>query len=128
MCYFVKQINNFWQKFSEGKECKIKRGVKLYYVIKDKITVQQKIFYGKERDKLLEEQNDYRNRRNTNYKELIRSYAELENKLKAFEEKVTIFNSEIKIKYLETMFIANHRKPTMQQTNRTFILMTTFGV
>ena len=52
-----------------------------------------KKFIMKNRDKLLEKQKDYRNKRNTDYKDLLRSYAELENKLKALKEKVTINDS-----------------------------------
>ena len=62
---------------------------------KNIISFQQKIYYEKNRDELIEKQNDYKNKRNTDYKELLRSYAELENKLKALEEKVTIKDSEV---------------------------------
>ena len=48
--------------------------------------MQQKIYHEKNRDKLLQKQNDYRNKSNTDYKELHKSYVELENKLKALEE------------------------------------------
>ena len=40
----------------------------------------------KNKDKLLQKQNDYSKKRSTDYKELQRSYVELENKLKALEE------------------------------------------
>ena len=46
------------------------------------------------RDKLLQKQNDYTNKRNTELKKLLRSSAELENKLKALEEKIKISDSE----------------------------------
>ena len=49
----------------------------------------------KKRDKLLQKQNDYRNKRNTDFKDLHRYYVELQNKLKALEEKVNINDSEI---------------------------------
>ena len=42
------------------------------------------------RDKLLQKQNDYTNKRNTELKELLRSSAELENEVKALEEKIKI--------------------------------------
>ena len=45
-------------------------------------------------DKLLQKQNDYRNKGNTDFKDLVRSYVELQNKLKALEEKLTINDSE----------------------------------
>ena len=41
----------------------------------------------KNRDKLLEKQNDYRNKRNIEFKNLVKSYAELQNNLKTLEEK-----------------------------------------
>ena len=39
----------------------------------------------KNRHKLLQKQNDYRNKKNTDFKELQRSYIELQDKLKALE-------------------------------------------
>ena len=88
VCKIEKQINNFYKKYSECKACNIKRGVKRYYNNKDKITNKQKVYYEKNRDKLLEKQNDYSIKKNTESKDLVRSYAELQNKLKALEEKI----------------------------------------
>ena len=93
-CNIEKHINNFYKKYSEWKDCNIKRGVKGYYDNKEKISLQQKIFYEKNRDKLLQKQNDYSKKRSTDYKELHRSYFELQNKLKALEEKIKINESE----------------------------------
>ena len=94
LCNNEKHINNFYKKYSECKDCNIERGVKRYYDNKDKKSIQQKIFYEKNRDKILQKQDDYRNRRNTDFKELHRSYADLQNKLKALEEKVKLNDSE----------------------------------
>ena len=88
VCKIEKHINNFYRKFSECKDCNIKRGEKRYYENKDKISNQQKIYYGKNREKLLQKQNDYRNKRNTEFEVLVRSYAEVENRLNATEEKL----------------------------------------
>ena len=87
VCNIEKHINNFYTKYSECKDCNIKRGIKRYFDNKDKISIEQKIFYEKNRDKIIQKQNDYRNKKNTEFKDLVRSYAELENKLKALEEK-----------------------------------------
>ena len=57
---------------------------------KDKISNQRKLFYEKNRDKFLQKQNN----RYISHKELVRSYTELENKLKALEEKMKINDSE----------------------------------
>ena len=58
-CNIEKPINNFYKRFSECKYCNIKRGKKRYYVSKDKISKQQKIYYERNRDKLLQKQNNY---------------------------------------------------------------------
>ena len=65
VCNIEKHINNFYKKYSECKGCNIKRGVKRYFDKKDKISVQQNLYYEKNRDKLLQKQNDYRIKRNT---------------------------------------------------------------
>ena len=49
--------------------------------------MQQKIYYEKNRDKLLQNQNDYSKKRSTDYKELQRSYGELQNRLKVLKKK-----------------------------------------
>ena len=82
-CNIKKHVNNFYKKYSECKNCNVKRGVKRYYDNKYKISMQQK-----NRDKLLQKQNEYRNKRNTDYKDLVKSYDEIQNKLKALEEKL----------------------------------------
>ena len=63
--------------------------MKGYYDKKDKISIQQKNDYEKNREKLLHKKNDYRNKRNTDFKDLVRSYVELETELKAMEEKIS---------------------------------------
>ena len=94
VCNFEKDINNFYKQYSECEGCNIKRGVKRYYNNKDKISIQQKLYYEKITDKLLQKQIDYRNKRNIDFKELLTSYAELQNKLKALEENLSIKDSE----------------------------------
>ena len=89
-CNIEKSIENFYRKYSECKDCNIKRGVKRNYNNKDKISIQRKIYYEKNREKLLQKQNHYRNKRNTEFEDLVRSYAELENRLKITEENLKI--------------------------------------
>ena len=93
-CNIEKDINNFYKKYSECKDCNIKRGVKRYYDNKDKISNQQKIYYERNRDKLLQKQNNYNKKRSTDYKELQRSYNEIQNKLKSLEEIIKINDAE----------------------------------
>ena len=81
VCNIEKSIDNFYNKYRECKQCNIKRSTKRYYENKNKISNQQKIYYEKNRDKLLKNQNDYNKKRSTDYKEL-------QNKLKALEEKL----------------------------------------
>ena len=52
-CNFEKDINNFYKKYSECKDCNIKRGVKRYYDNKDKLSHQRKLYYEKNKDFLL---------------------------------------------------------------------------
>ena len=47
VCNIEKHINKFYKKYSECKECNIKRGVKRYFDNKTKISNQQKIYYEK---------------------------------------------------------------------------------
>ena len=44
VCKIEKHINNFYRKYSECKDCNIKRRVKRYYNNEDKISIQQKIY------------------------------------------------------------------------------------
>ena len=65
VCNTEKHINNFYKRYSEYKKCNIRRGVKRYYDNKDEKSIQRKIYYEKNRYKLLQKRNDYRNKRNT---------------------------------------------------------------
>ena len=67
----------------------VKEGLKRYYQNKDKLSNQRKIYYEKNREKLLQKQNN----RYTNFKELHRSYVDLQNKLKALEENMSLNDS-----------------------------------
>ena len=78
-----------YNNYTECKDFNSKRSLKCYYENKDKISKQWKYFNEKNREKLLQKQNN----RYINYKELRRSYAELENRLKTMEEKLINFNS-----------------------------------
>ena len=57
-----KSIDNFYNKYRECKQCTIKRSTRRYYENKDKTSMQQKIYLEKNRDKLLQKQNDYSNK------------------------------------------------------------------
>ena len=47
VCNIEKQINKFYKRYSEGKDCNIKRGVKRYSDNKGKLSIQQKNYYEK---------------------------------------------------------------------------------
>ena len=83
-CNIEKDINNFYKKYSECIECNRARGLKRYYENKDKISNQQKIYYEKNREKILLQKQNNRSQ----FRDLVISYIELENRLKALEEKV----------------------------------------
>ena len=67
-CNIEKSIDNFYIKYRECKQCNIKRSTRRYYENKDKISMQQKINYEKNRDKLLQKQIDYNKKRSTDFK------------------------------------------------------------
>ena len=94
ICKIENSIDNFYNKYRECKQCNIKRSTRRYYENKDKISTQQKTYYEKNKDKLLQKQIVSSKKRSTNYKELQRSYVELQNKLKSLEEKFKINESE----------------------------------
>ena len=87
VCNIEKHINDFYKKYSECKACNIKRGVKRYYENKDKISNQQKNYYEKNREKILLQK---QNNRSIQFRDLVISYVELENRLKALEEKLKL--------------------------------------
>ena len=84
MCNIEKHINSFYRRYSECNDCSRTRGLKRFYDIKDKLSSQQKIYYEKNRKKILQKQNN----RCIQFRDLVRSYVELENRLKSLEEKV----------------------------------------
>ena len=83
-CNIEKDIINFYKKYSECIDCNRARGLKRYYENKDKTSNQQKIYYEKNREKILLQKQNNRSQ----FRDLVISYIELENRLKALEEKV----------------------------------------
>ena len=90
MCNIEKHINNFYKNYSECKDCNRTRGLNRYYENKDKISNQQKKYYEKNREKIIVQK---KNNTCLQIRDLVRSCVQLENKLKALEEKVTINES-----------------------------------
>ena len=85
MCNFEKHINNFYKKHSECRDCNRTRGLKRHYENKEKISNQQNLYYEMNREKILLQK---QKNRCIQIKDLVMSYVELENKLKATEEKL----------------------------------------
>ena len=85
MCNIEKPVNNFYKHFSECTDCNRTRRLKRYYENKDKISNQQKVYYEKNREKLLLQK---QNNRSIQFRDLVISYIELENRLKTLEKKV----------------------------------------
>ena len=85
MCKIEKHINNFYKKYSECRDCNRARGLKRYYENKDKISNQQKTYYEKNRDRILLQK---KNNRCIQFRDLVMSYLELENRLKSTGEKL----------------------------------------
>ena len=87
ICNIEKDINNFYKKYSECIDCNRARGLKRYYEDKVKISNQRKIYYEKNRDRILLQK---QNNRSMQFRDLTVSYIELENRLKASEEKLKL--------------------------------------
>ena len=83
ICDNKKDINNFYKKYSECIDCNRARGLKRYYETKDKISNQQKIYYEKNRHRILLQK---QNNTSIQFRDLVVSYVELENRLKPLEE------------------------------------------
>ena len=90
ICNIEKHINNFYKKNTECIDCNRARGLKRYYENKDKLSKQQKIYYEKNREKILLQK---QNNRCIQFRDLVISYIELENRLKALEEKVNVYKN-----------------------------------
>ena len=85
ICNIEKDIKNFYKKCSEFRDCNRTRGLKRYYENKEKISNQQKMYYEKNRDGILLQK---QNNRSMQFRDLVISYVELENRIKAAEEKL----------------------------------------
>ena len=85
ICTTEKDINNFYKKYTECIDCNRARGLKRYYENKDKISNQQKVYYEKNREKILLQK---QNNKSIQFRDLVVSYVELENRLKVTEEKL----------------------------------------
>ena len=91
LCNIEKHNNKFYKNYSECKDCNRTRRLKPYYETKDRISNQPKICNENKRDKkLLQKQNN----RCIQFRDLVPSYVELENKLKALDEKLKINDTE----------------------------------
>ena len=91
MCNIEKHFKNFYKKNTECIDCNRARGLKRYYENKDKISNQQKVYYEKSREKILLQK---QNNRRIQFRDLVISYVELENRLKATEEKLKNLKNE----------------------------------
>ena len=87
ICNIEKHTNNFYKKYTECIDCNRARGLKRYFENEDKISNQQKVYYEKNREKILLQK---QNKRSIQFRDLVESYVELENRLKALEEKLKL--------------------------------------
>ena len=89
-CNIEKNIEGFYNKYTYCKSCKSCRSLKRYYENKDNLSSQRKLYYERKRNKLIQKQKS----RYTNYKELHRSYIEIQDKYKKLEENFKLNDSE----------------------------------
>ena len=78
MCNIEKHINNFYNKYSECRDCNRARGLKRFYENKDKKSNQQKTCWEKIEKKILQKQNN----RCIQLRDSVIFYTELENRSK----------------------------------------------
>ena len=90
ICNIEKDIKNFDKKYTECIDCNRARGLKRYYENKDKISNQQKLYYEKNRDRILLQK---QNNRSIQFRDLVISAIELENRLKTLEEKLNVYKN-----------------------------------
>ena len=57
-CNIEKNLEGFHKNYTECKDGNSKRSVKRYYENKDKTSNQEKLYYGKHREKPLQKQNE----------------------------------------------------------------------
>ena len=85
VCNIEKNIDNFYNKYRECKECNIQRSMKRYYENKDKLSNQRKLYYEKNSDVLLAKSKI--NQQNRNYeRKIYKQQVELNKKIKSLEE------------------------------------------
>ena len=87
-CNSEEQIKDFIENYADYKNCNVKKVSSRYNDIEDKISNQRKIYYEKSKDKTLRKQKIFC----MNFQELVRTYVELDNRLKALEEKAVNFD------------------------------------
>ena len=95
VCKIEKHIKNIYRKYSECKDCNRARGLKGYYENKDKLSNHRRIYYEKSRDRILLQK---QNNRCIQFIDLVRFYADLENRLKRLkplEKRVDSENNQI---------------------------------
>ena len=90
ICNNEKDSNNFYKKYTECIDCNRARGLRRYYENKDKISNQQKVYYEKNREKILLQK---QNNRSIQFRDLVISYVELENRLKTLVEELNVYKN-----------------------------------
>ena len=88
ICNIEKDIKNFYKKYTECIDCNRARGLKRYYENKHKISMQQKAYYEKNRERILLQK---QNNRSIQFRDLVIPYVELESRLKTLEEKLNVY-------------------------------------
>ena len=97
ICNLEKHINTFYKEDSGCEYCNSKRGLSRYYENRDKRSNQRKTQYEKNNVKLLQRQND----RFIQFKKLVRTRVELENRFKTMKEKCSKNNSKNIFKFYQ---------------------------
>ena len=88
VCNIEKSIDNYYNKYRECKQCNIKRSMKRYDENNDKLSNQRKLYYEKNREKLLAKSKIYQQNRIS----CTQQIKDLNNKIEELTQTVEMLN------------------------------------
>ena len=91
VCNIEKSIDKFYNKYRECKSCNIKRSTKRYNENKDKLSNQRKLYFEKNRERLLAKSKIYQQNR-ISYTQRIK---DLNNKIRELTQTVELLKLKI---------------------------------
>ena len=94
VCIFEKNIDNFYNKYRECKQCNINRSTERYNENKGKISNQHKIYYEKNRNVLLAKSKVNQQKRNYERKKYKQQVQEPNQKLQDLKQAIEMLKTK----------------------------------